>query len=341
MRNVLGKSIVLLAVAFIVCVPAPSWPQNSERPKALVVFGDSLVDTGNVWIGTKLLGFTPPIPPSKTPHKTYFNRRFSNGPIVVEYLCKQLGICAEASITPFMHDPRIPTTGAISLAFGGTGSGFLTETPGAFLAPGLKGQVELFRLALNGTPARADALYVIFTGANDYPIEPGRVTLDPGVVVGNIVDSVRTLYRLGARNVMVINLPNPQISPSFTLNLIPDEQKQGLVDLTTAHNELLAAALSHLDLDFKKLRIIAVDINHAIQTVILPQFTVAPPATFFFPPLDPSVPVFICLFANPASCPDVPDFNGNGYLFWDVAHPTTEAHAKFAEYLYEQIVNQP
>jgi phospholipase/lecithinase/hemolysin len=340
MKNAVGaRLVVLFAAVMLVAVPVRAGAES--KIAALYVFGDSLADTGNDWIVTKALGLTPAVPPSVSPHKTYFKGRFSNGPIVFEYLCVRLGVCAEANVTPFLANPRIPQKGAVSLAFGGTGSDWLTVTPGGFQAPGLKGQVELFRVALKGRPAPADALYTIFTGANDYPLEPGRETLAPSTVVNNIVDAVRTLYKLGARRVMVVNLPDPQIFPSFTMDLIPDSEKLQLIALTNAHNALLAGALGQLGTDRKKLKLIAIDINDAIQTVIVPEFIPAPPTTFFFPSPDPLVPVFVCLFTNPAVCPDVPTFDGNRFLFWDVVHPTTEAQARFADYLYDKVVNQP
>jgi phospholipase/lecithinase/hemolysin len=67
--------------------------------------------------------------------------------------------------------------------------------------------------------------------------------------------------------------------------------------------------------------------------------------------LEPAVPALIglrypqaavCLFTNPALCPDVPSelFNSNlGYVFWDIVHPTTEAHRMLGDYLYEQLEN--
>jgi phospholipase/lecithinase/hemolysin len=48
-----------------------------------------------------------------------------------------------------------------------------------------------------------------------------------------------------------------------------------------------------------------------------------------------------CLFVNPASCSDAPPilFNNSsfGFIFWDVAHPTTEAHHLLGDYAYEEL----
>ena len=65
-----------------------------------------------------------------------------------------------------------------------------------------------------------------------------------------------------------------------------------------------------------------------------------------FPLLDAFAPLSAwlstCLFVNPASCSDAPRilFNSSlGFIFWDVAHPTTEAHHFLGDYAYEQLVN--
>jgi phospholipase/lecithinase/hemolysin len=47
-----------------------------------------------------------------------------------------------------------------------------------------------------------------------------------------------------------------------------------------------------------------------------------------------------CLFVDPATCIDMPSFVFNadfGFLFWDVVHPTTEAHRHLGEYMFQQL----
>jgi phospholipase/lecithinase/hemolysin len=63
--------------------PANSAPQPYQE---LYVFGDSLADIGNDLIATQRAHIDPPIPPSTAPHRTYYQGRFSNGPVAVEYL---------------------------------------------------------------------------------------------------------------------------------------------------------------------------------------------------------------------------------------------------------------
>ena len=46
---------------------------------------------------------------------------------------------------------------------------------------------------------------------------------------------------------------------------------------------------------------------------------------------------------DPASCLDMPlsSFNIDwGFLYWDVVHPTTEAHRAMGEYMYNQLLSE-
>jgi phospholipase/lecithinase/hemolysin len=44
------------------------------------------------------------------------------------------------------------------------------------------------------------------------------------------------------------------------------------------------------------------------------------------------------LFIDPATCADVPTFQTNSqFLFWDVAHPTTDGHRVRGQYLYDEL----
>ena len=153
----------------------------------------------------------PPVPPSVTPHRTYFDGRFSNGYIAFEFLWERLSGHRPGSsrgLKPFLESPLLQKTGAINFAFGGTGTPLLDQTPGGFYAPGLKGQIELFRLALRGRQPSPRSLYVVSTGANDYRDDPFNVPMNPVDVVNNIEQAIASLYRIGARHVMVVDLPD-------------------------------------------------------------------------------------------------------------------------------------
>ncbi|HWD91372.1 MAG TPA: SGNH/GDSL hydrolase family protein, partial [Verrucomicrobiae bacterium] len=134
---------------------------------ALYAFGDSLTDTGRN-------------PPSET---EYYQNRYSNGPLWIEYLSTLLGI---------------PYNPANNLAFSGSTTSDLSSQ-------------------IAGLPALTNpqsALFAVWSGANDFLQAQGNgendaawsVTISNAVL--NITNAVTTLYTQGAREVILANLPN-------------------------------------------------------------------------------------------------------------------------------------
>src|SRR5687767_2237710 len=81
------RLIVLFIVFLVPSIAAAQIPQFDS----FYVFGDSLVDNGNILIQTTAMRMEPPVPPSATPHRTYFEGRFSNGYTAAEFLWERLG----------------------------------------------------------------------------------------------------------------------------------------------------------------------------------------------------------------------------------------------------------
>lgn len=201
-------SLTLLSLVFV--------PGASARPfTQLIVFGDSLSDSGNLFAATG--GAIPPSPP-------YFNGRFSNGPVWVEFLAAELGVPVQ------------------DYALGGalTGRANLFDDPGIPAEfPGLLDEIDMF-LALNGGVADPRALYVVWAGANDFFLAPAPATIAPAVT--NLVTAVRTLADRGARHIVVPTMPD--------LGLTPDGRASGfspqLTALSVAFNRALKAGLRGL-----------------------------------------------------------------------------------------------
>jgi len=323
-----------IAALLIVCALPAAAAAQIPKFDSLYVFGDSLADHGNIYRMTKSLQHDPAVPPSDAPNRTYFDGRFSNGYMGFEYLWQHLSRHAAGSsqgLQPFLASPFGDTSRAVSFAFGGTGTENVDLTPGGFSAPGLKGQVELFRLTRSTRKPSKNALYAVTTGANDYRMDPFNEPMDPNDVVANIADAVDTLYLLGARNVMVLDLPD--------LGLLPGSSGDpGSASwISAVHNLLLDAALNDLQTRRPELHLIRVKLEPLFQKAMTK--------------LEPRVPALaglgfagaeVCLFVGPPLCPNVsPELfrSDLGYLFWDVVHPTTQAHEMLGEYLYEELAN--
>ena len=175
-----------LLIAATLVLAAPASATN------LYVFGDSLVDAGNVSVATG--GALP------SAAQGYFQGRFTNGLNYVDYLNQR-----------FVGTNTAPSLiGGRNFAFGGAraiGPGF-----GGFPVPGLPQQLGAY---LGGTGGVADGngLYVINFGGNDlFGIGSGDIgALSPaqavGLLIGNTVSAVQTLSAAGAGKILVTGIP--------------------------------------------------------------------------------------------------------------------------------------
>jgi phospholipase/lecithinase/hemolysin len=308
-------------------------PAHAANYNTFYVFGDSLSDTGNDLIYTtalfKQLGLPPDfpaIPPSVSPHKTYYEGRFSNGPMAFEYLWQALQSDPGAQLKPSEGVPDPRSESAVNFAFGGSGSGISSKTPGGFYVPGALGQVDSFLEAF-GQNAPKKALYAIWTGANDYLL--GTYT-DPARTIANIRLAIKTLYSAGARYFLVPNLPDLSSVPILNdSNIQSPASAETLHQLTLDHNAALASALKSMRQQHPGIKLISVDI-----------YT-------YFNQLKESLntgtgPGGNCLFTDasngggPYTCSDVLSA-APGYLFWDVEHPTTEVHQLMSSQMLEAL----
>jgi phospholipase/lecithinase/hemolysin len=330
----------LAAVTLFVVAARPASAQVVPPYDSLFVFGDSLADNGNDLLLSAALGASTPAPPSASPHKTYYRGRFSNGPVAFEYLWQRLTGAAPGSargLRPFLAAPLLGSTGAVDFAFGGTGTPVLDQTPGGFWAPGLKGQVELFKVGLGGRKPSKNSLFVVVTGANDYRDDAFNTPMAPPDVVNNIADAVTRLYNIGARHIMVLSLPD--------LGQVPANRDHAAdaTYLSMVHNALLANAMNALS-TLPKIDLMPIDINAVFGLLPASMNRQVPALAALFPPgsLPPPYPpdfqMAACLFIDPGTCADVPTFDvGDQFLFWDIVHPTTAAYKVLGDYLYQAL----
>ncbi len=200
----IDKNLKLLIIALITAVSLATFGEtaSAQRPirgkdpnpshsdpsySGIYVFGDSLSDTGNLF---SLTGSPPP---------PYFEGRFSNGLVWVEYLAQSLEV-EEGSLVNF--------------AIGGatTGRDNFNDIPGFVEFPGLLDQIDLFEFGLGGNQADPDALYIVWAGANDFFLDgPSWSTIANGV--SNTATAVERLHQRGAEHILVVNLPDLGSTP--------------------------------------------------------------------------------------------------------------------------------
>ncbi|MGA1304890.1 MAG: SGNH/GDSL hydrolase family protein [Cyanobium sp.] len=197
-------------------MPSPVSPEISQ----LLIFGDSLSDTGNA---RALLGDRAfPCPPH------WANRR-CDGPLWVEALAVGLGL----------PTPLPSLAGGTNHAFGGARSGRGVSPKGV---PNLLTQVE--GLQRQATGALDGALVVLRAGANDYLDAPPSPAVGDGVNA-HLLKAVGALADGGLRRFLVPDELPWGVSP-IDLPGFGEPERHALNALIARQNRTLREALNHL-----------------------------------------------------------------------------------------------
>jgi phospholipase/lecithinase/hemolysin len=315
------KFITTGFVLFSLSLPL-SAQASSFNYSQLVVFGDSLSDTGNVFT---LTGNT--FPPASF---GYVNGRFTNGLNWIDYLAQDLGVASPTPIFDILLNSASPTTG-INVAVGGA----TTESANTVtsLLPGLQGltgQISLFSSVSSFVDP--NALYTFWYGANDYlPTTSLDFTpfITPDQTVSNMANAISSLVGLGAKNILIPNLPllgnvprANNFDPSFPLVAI--DTADNLNFLSQQHNQLLDTTINTLSNNFGSgINLISLDIATLFDGLIN-QFNNNPTQSPFTNVTNP------CLFTQTCTNPDQ-------FLFWDGIHPSTKTHQIIGQFAIETL----
>jgi phospholipase/lecithinase/hemolysin len=291
-KQVLATALFLLSFLFPLKVTA----QNYQE---IYTFGDSFSDTGNVFNATN--GIIPSTP--------YFNGRFSNGPVWVEYLASNLGLTFN------------PET---NFAFGGATTGF--QNIGLPILPGLQQQINNF-ITVNQS-ANPNALYIVWAGTNDYINYFFNAVPNSTQTASNLSVAIKSLAAVGAKDIMVVNLPN---LGNFPVTGGDQNISNLFSSFTSAHNSSLITNLNFLRRQLNPdINIISLDVDSLFRRII------AHPKEFGFTNVTDSCVgnlsvIPINLPTQPVDC--IPD----QFLFWDQIHPTTATHGLIEELAFSAL----
>lgn len=300
-------SFIAQDVAAAVASAKPVAPVQSAPGapySAMYVFGDSLSDTGNVSLAT--LGTVPVSPP-------YADRSFSNGPTWAQDLAQQIGL-----------PPLQPSlAGGTDFAYGGAETG---QTPVHTLNPtDLPSQYSQF-LAQVPSP-QPGALYAMWIGSNDVlditsnsSLTPTQQQQDVADAVNNEVAVIGGLAAHGAQNFLVLDVPD--------LGKTPYEMDRGATTAQSAssvaslYDSDLAAALQPLEAS-GALKIDLVDTYSVLDNVI------ANPSVYGF--TNVNTPLWSGnLTSSSSGSLQATGSAQSQYLFFDLLHPSAQAHATLA-----------
>ena len=317
------KKFCLLAALLGTVFSGPLWAQTHPYT-GMVAFGDSLSDGGNLnyllsesfteKTAQYLTGWDP---------NYYYNYRFSNGPVWVDYLYTNLGFGA---IGTMRTNDGVNHRDGTNFAWAGSWSG--TGTYGGVF-PNLQPQIGYYLQQLaDQNPALPDpgtTLFTIWSGANDVF---GRVEhaaeITPEQVASNIATAISTLYAAGGRYFVVPNLPPIGRIPSYLDDPVKGPMATAFVD---AFNILLGEKIDALSASLDGITIFEIDV-HGLFLEIMADYheygftnvTETAYIRFGTEPYQPRDPPY------GTTAPD-PD----GYFYWDAVHGTSLTNFYIAE----------
>lgn len=279
-------------------------PQAAAAPtsfSALYAFGDSLSDVGNIFAMTG--GAAPDA-------ADYHNGQWSNGNVWLQTLAGRLGL---APITASL-------SGGTDYAYGGAQSGTtLAHIGGLTDVTGATGQIAQF----GATHAAADpnALYALWIGGNDLlginsSMTPLQVQMLAAQTIGNIESAIASLAAAGAKNLLVLTLPDVGKTPQVLAGGPAVSATASAI--AASFNQLLLNGNAGVGIP----GLSALGATLGLNLTIFDSFAfmddaIADPGAFGLTNVTQA-----CLSAPLNACAD-PD----QYFFWDSIHPTAVAHA--------------
>ncbi len=302
-------SVALCLATALVASSADATPISQ-----LVIFGDSLADTGNnaALVDLGLFGAPPgsrtptPIPSSSfIPDLPYATNRYSNGPVWTDQFAAALGLSATNSLA-----------GGTNFAFGGALTG-----PGGQV-PSLLNQVGQF-LGATGGVAPSSALYVVEGGGNDarqvFATAAGGGNPAPLIAnyAANVGSILTELEAAGARDILLSDVPDIGVVPAITALGHPASTLAS--SLAGQMNIALSAELMSLPPSP------GVDI-HFLDLYGLLDALIQDPAAFGFTNVTTACAADPACIANPT-----------GTFFWDGLHPTTAGATLIADAAFSAI----
>ncbi|CAD6336166.1 unnamed protein product [Miscanthus lutarioriparius] len=341
-------SALLLALSCCCCRAGARADPSSGDPKvpAVIVFGDSTVDTGNNnGIGTILKSDFPPYGRDMAGGANPTGR-FCNGRLPPDFMSEALGL---PPLVPAYLDPAYGIQDfARGVCFASAGTGLDNKTAGVLSVIPLWKEVEYFkeykrRLRRHVGRARArrivsDALYVVSIGTNDFLenyflLVTGRFA---EFTVGEFEDFLVAqaewflgeIHALGARRVTFAGLsPIGCLPLERTLNAIRGGCVEEYNQVARDYNAKVLAMLRRVMAARPGLKVAYIDVYHNMLDLI------TNPSTLGLENVEEGCCAtgkvemsYLCNDKSPHTCGDA-----DKYFFWDSFHPTQKVNQFFAK----------
>ena len=314
----LNRRVFAVVFAFLYLFPGVF--AHCQAYTSIVIFGDSLSDTGNdATLSKAKYGPSAQVP---GPATDYTNGSFTDGMDTVPAARNFTGVWAVQLAAMLAAHPSVTNSlaGGTDYAYGfgttNTGTTVFTYGPGNALSFTVEnmGQQVADYLATNPTITNK-TLFIVWGGANDLI----NATSSADIVAAAQRDAgiVQTLINAGATDIIVPNLPPlglvPRFNGSATTSVPATQAAQGF-------DQALAALLAGIPAanPGKTLHIFPLDTYTLFNTIV-------------GPPINKQ-------FVNvTSSSQGLATVNPDTYLFWDDLHPTTAGHSLIAAAAYTLI----
>jgi len=315
--------------------------QTSALPtySTIYAFGDSLSDGGNLSNIPGALGSPEPVSPPyfKETYGSSSGNVFSNGPTWVQDLSIALGL---GTLKPSL-------LGGTDFAYGGADTGSTPQNAGMpeIQALSLPAQFTQFQLA-EPTPA-PNALYTISIGANDLNeildtsgLSAAQQATDVDDAVANEISFVKSLVKDGAKNLLVLDVPDLGKTPDTT---------SGTVNGSNTPSATLDAEASQLASQYNTTlagQLATIASTDGINASVVDAYTlldnaIADPAAYGFTNVTTPVWSGNYVLANSGTLAATGAAAQDQYLFFDHLHPTEAGHQAIADLAEQDLSGKP
>jgi phospholipase/lecithinase/hemolysin len=310
LRTPVHRPRVLLSLFSVLLFTFSAALASAQKYTSIVVFGDSLSDTGNLADLTQAkYGFRLP-----GPEFDYTDGRVTDGMDTVPAAHNYFGVWIEQLAATLPAKPPIKasldggTNYAYAFAFTGSGTSNFTFGPGDELSVAVNniGQQITDYLATNPKVDKK-TLFVVWGGAND--LINATSTKD---VIDAAVDQAGNIERLidaGATQFLVPNVPPLGLVPRFNGSPVTSVPA---TKATVLYNTVLKAGLDIVSLANPGAKIVQFDVFSLFNQVVA-----APSKYGLVDITDSSQGNYL--------------INPDTFLFWDDLHPTTRGHNILAD----------
>lgn len=287
-----------------VCALVFSTVVSANSLNNVVVFGDSLSDNGNLYEYMKRqLPVSPP----------YYEGRFSNGPVWIE-------------LVTAAYYPQDAAAHMLDYAFGGAGI-IADEDPDEIVFT-LKREIDTY-LFSHQDKADPNSLFVIWIGSNNYLRLPEDFDQAIAEVNDGISKGIKKLIEKGAKNFLVVNLPDLGRIPAA----LDFDAVDRLTSFTERNNEVLRKNITDFETQYPDVHWVYLDVNSKFTDLMdFPEkygFTNTTGTCYeqMMDDLSPNAVLKMSALAQPEAKQDA----CNGYVFFDPVHPAALTHRILAE----------